>query len=127
MNLQPILVESLSQATAQVFSTMLGVEVVRGEVTAEDGKQEANDGVVSFIGLAGEWAGSSEEHTADIRRGAALRFFRPCWASKSCAARLRPRMASRKPTTASCRSSAWPANGRGVRKSTPLISAGERP
>src|ERR1039458_5547603 len=58
MNLQPMLVESLSQATAQVFSTMLGVEIARGEVTAEDGTQEANDGVVSFIGVAGEWAGT---------------------------------------------------------------------
>ena len=58
MNLQPILVESLSQATAQVFSTMLGVEIVRGDVGAEDGTQEANDGVVSFIGLAGDWAGT---------------------------------------------------------------------
>jgi chemotaxis protein CheX len=58
MNLQPILVESLSQATFQVFSTMLGVEIVRGEVTIEDGRQEGNDGVVSFIGLAGEWAGT---------------------------------------------------------------------
>jgi chemotaxis protein CheX len=58
MNLQPILVESLSHATAQVFSTMLGVEIVRGEITAEDRTQEANDGVVSFIGLAGDWAGT---------------------------------------------------------------------
>jgi chemotaxis protein CheX len=58
MNLQPLLVEALSQATAQVFSTMLGVEIVRGEVTTETGKQEGNDGVVSFIGLAGEWAGT---------------------------------------------------------------------
>jgi chemotaxis protein CheX len=37
---------------------MLGVEIVRGEVTAEDGSQEANDGVVSFIGLAGDWTGA---------------------------------------------------------------------
>jgi chemotaxis protein CheX len=58
MNLQAMLIESLSQATAQVFSTMLGVEIARGEVAAEDGTQEANDGVVSFIGLAGEWAGT---------------------------------------------------------------------
>ena len=58
MNLQPMLVESLSQATAQVFSTMLGVEIARGEVTAEDGTLEASEGVVSFIGLAGEWAGT---------------------------------------------------------------------
>ena len=36
MNLQPILVESVSQATAQVFSTMLGVDIARGEVTAEE-------------------------------------------------------------------------------------------
>jgi chemotaxis protein CheX len=58
MNLPQILVDSLSQATSQVFSTMLGVEIVRGEVTTEDGKQDANDGVVSFIGLAGEWVGT---------------------------------------------------------------------
>src|ERR1017187_1125519 len=58
MNLQPMLVEALSQATAQVFSTMLGVEIARGEGTAEDGTLEASEGVVSFIGLAGEWAGT---------------------------------------------------------------------
>src|ERR1017187_2128316 len=58
MNLQPMLVESLSQATAQVFSTMLGVEIARREVTAEDGTLEASEGFVSFIGLAGEWAGT---------------------------------------------------------------------
>ena len=37
---------------------MLGVEVARGEITTEDGSQDANDGVVSFIGLAGAWAGT---------------------------------------------------------------------
>jgi len=58
MNLKPILQEAIHRATQQVFSTMLGVEVRCGEVTVENGTQEASDGVVSFIGLGGEWAGA---------------------------------------------------------------------
>ena len=58
MNLQPIIVNSLSQSTTQVFSTMLGVDIRCGETSFETGMPETNDGVVSFIGLAGAWAGT---------------------------------------------------------------------
>jgi len=58
MNLEPIIVNSVTQAATQVFSTMLGVEIRVGEVTTENGTPDANDGVVSFIGLAGAWAGT---------------------------------------------------------------------
>ena len=50
--------DSVSQAAANVFSTMLGVEIQRGAVSVESGTPEPNDGVVSFIGLAGSWAGT---------------------------------------------------------------------
>jgi len=37
---------------------MLGSQVVPGEVTVEHQAPTANDGVISFIGLAGSWAGT---------------------------------------------------------------------
>ena len=58
MNLQDIIVESIRQAAAHVFSTMLGVELGEGAVSIEKATPEPNDGVVSFIGLAGAWAGT---------------------------------------------------------------------
>jgi chemotaxis protein CheX len=58
MNLKEDLVQSLSRAVENVFSTMLGVSIVPGEVTVEHEAPDAHDGVLSFIGLAGSWAGS---------------------------------------------------------------------
>lgn len=58
MNLHDLIVNSISQSTANVFSTMLGVEIPPGEVSTENGTPEMNDGVVSIIGLAGTWAGT---------------------------------------------------------------------
>jgi chemotaxis protein CheX len=58
MNLHPTIVKSLIESTVQVFSTMLGVDIVCGEATIETGMPESNEGVVSFIGLAGSWAGT---------------------------------------------------------------------
>ena len=58
MNLKDDLVQSLSRAVEDVFSTMLGVSVVPGAVTFENGAPDAHDGVVSFIGVAGSWAGT---------------------------------------------------------------------
>jgi chemotaxis protein CheX len=58
MKLHPIIVNSISQSTAQVFATMLGVEIRCGESSIENSMPSANDGVVSFIGLAGAWAGT---------------------------------------------------------------------
>jgi len=58
MDLNSIIVKSVSQSTLEVFSTMLGVEIQCGEVATENGTPEAHEGVVSFIGLAGSWAGT---------------------------------------------------------------------
>ena len=58
MNLEPLIIRALRQATVNVFSTMLGTQLDEGEASLENGTPEANDGVVSFIGLAGSWAGT---------------------------------------------------------------------
>jgi chemotaxis protein CheX len=58
MDLNSIIVKSVSESTLEVFSTMLGVEIQCGEVATENGMPEAYEGVVSFIGLAGSWAGT---------------------------------------------------------------------
>jgi chemotaxis protein CheX len=58
MNLHDLLVDLIRQSVANVFSTMLGVELPPGEACFERGTPEANDGVVSLIGLAGAWAGT---------------------------------------------------------------------
>jgi chemotaxis protein CheX len=58
MNLQENLVESISRAVEAVFTTMLGASVVPGEVKVAKGAPEAQDGVLSFIGVAGSWAGT---------------------------------------------------------------------
>lgn len=58
MSLQDIIVESIRQSAAQVFSTMLGSELGSAEFSLEKGTPESNDGVVSFIGVAGSWAGT---------------------------------------------------------------------
>ena len=58
MNLHGFIVNSIRQSTLQVFSTMLGVDIEPLGFTLEDGTPNANDGVVSLIGLAGAWAGT---------------------------------------------------------------------
>ena len=58
MNLHNLIVESISQSAGNVFSTMLGSDLASGEVTIETTAAEPNDGVVSFIGIAGTWAGT---------------------------------------------------------------------
>src|SRR5579872_6202365 len=58
MNMQEMLPQALSQAASQVFSTMLGVELEQLDTLIERGLPEATDGLVSFIGLAGTWAGT---------------------------------------------------------------------
>jgi chemotaxis protein CheX len=58
MNLHEIVVDRIRHATADVFSTMLSLEVPAGEATLEAGTPEPNDGVVSLIGVAGAWAGT---------------------------------------------------------------------
>jgi len=58
MNLKELIIAGVRSATMEVFSTMLGVELEPCEVAVEAGEPEANDGVVSLIGLAGPWMGT---------------------------------------------------------------------
>ena len=58
MNLEQLIIAGIRRATAEVFSTMLGVELEPAEVAIQAGEPEANDGVVSLIGLAGPWVGT---------------------------------------------------------------------
>lgn len=58
MNLQDLIVECIRHASTNVFATMLGVEIRQGDVSVENGSPDANDGVVSLIGLAGPWTGA---------------------------------------------------------------------
>jgi chemotaxis protein CheX len=58
MKLNEIIAKSVSESTTQVFSTMLGIDIAGGEAAVEAGMPEANEGVISFIGLAGSWAGT---------------------------------------------------------------------
>ena len=58
MNLHSTIVESLIRSAGDVFSTMLGGELSGAEVTVDATASEPNDGVVSFIGIAGSWAGT---------------------------------------------------------------------
>jgi chemotaxis protein CheX len=66
MNLHNSIIESLIRSANDVFSTMLGSELSNGEVSVEGTAEgpasgrdsEATDGVVSFIGIAGSWAGT---------------------------------------------------------------------
>jgi chemotaxis protein CheX len=57
MNVQELIVERICHAAAEVFSTMLGVELPPGVGSVETAP-EVNDGVVSLIGLAGAWVGT---------------------------------------------------------------------
>jgi chemotaxis protein CheX len=45
-------------ATADVFTTMLGMEIEAGEPRFEQQAPAVTEGVFAFIGMAGEWAGS---------------------------------------------------------------------
>lgn len=56
--LENLIVDSITRSTRQVFSTMLDAQVQLAMVAIETRMPEANDGVVSFIGLAGSWAGA---------------------------------------------------------------------
>jgi chemotaxis protein CheX len=58
MNVNSIIAESIRQSTMQVFSTMLDVEIGRGEAADENQMPQIDEGVVSFIGMAGSWVGT---------------------------------------------------------------------
>lgn len=58
MNLHEMLVESITTACREVFSTMMGVEIGRSQASLEMVAPDTNDGVVSIVGLAGSWTGT---------------------------------------------------------------------
>jgi chemotaxis protein CheX len=58
MNLHQIIVHSINDTATNVFATMLGGELGPGSDSIMSGPPESNDGVVSFIGIAGSWAGT---------------------------------------------------------------------
>jgi chemotaxis protein CheX len=58
MRLHDTLVQCINHACTQVFSTMMGVTLAPGEASVEHTNPDANDGVVSLIGLAGTWTGT---------------------------------------------------------------------
>ena len=58
MNVKDLIINCIQQSTLQVFSTMLGEELLLASVSTEGDTQDVRDGVVSFVGLAGSWAGT---------------------------------------------------------------------
>jgi chemotaxis protein CheX len=58
MNLHERISGSIVHATLRAFSTMLGSELGAYHAATERGMPQANDGIASFIGLAGSWAGT---------------------------------------------------------------------
>lgn len=48
----------IRSAAAEVFSTMLGIELEAGSEREEQSGPNVADGVLGFIGLAGPWAGA---------------------------------------------------------------------
>ncbi|MGP8247561.1 MAG: chemotaxis protein CheX [Bryobacteraceae bacterium] len=58
MNVKDLIINCIQQSTLQVFSTMLGEELLPAGVTTERDTPDVRDGVVSFVGLAGSWAGT---------------------------------------------------------------------
>jgi chemotaxis protein CheX len=52
------IIKIMVDAASNVFSTMLGSELGPGEASIEHGMPDVSDGIVSFIGLAGAWAGT---------------------------------------------------------------------
>jgi len=55
---QDELVQAIRSATDEVFTTMLNLTVVAGDVFEEKEEAVPSSGVVSLIGLAGSWVGS---------------------------------------------------------------------
>jgi len=50
--------EAIRSASADVFSTMLGMELVAGEMEVGEAAGRNRTGVVALLGFAGDWAGS---------------------------------------------------------------------
>lgn len=52
------IVTHVRSAAADVFTTMLGVELTAGDVRTELAAPAISDGVMAFVGLAGPWSGA---------------------------------------------------------------------
>ena len=52
------LIQAVHTSTAEVFSTMLGLEVEPAAVHMDHASPSIDDGIMSFVGLAGPWVGS---------------------------------------------------------------------
>lgn len=52
------IIESVRAATADVFKTMLNLDVVEADAGVDPSATNMTDGVVSVIGLAGDWVGT---------------------------------------------------------------------
>ena len=58
MDIATLISTSIHRAVAEVFATMLSVELAPGEPIAELSEPHWTEEVVSFIGLAGAWVGT---------------------------------------------------------------------
>lgn len=58
MNLNLFIEESIRESTRHVFATMLGAQLHGGHTAGSPEAKAATDGVVSFIGISGKWAGT---------------------------------------------------------------------
>jgi chemotaxis protein CheX len=52
------IVNAIHAATAEVFSTMLGMEVQPADSHMDRACPAVNDGIMSFVGIAGPWMGN---------------------------------------------------------------------
>jgi chemotaxis protein CheX len=52
------IIDAVQAATAEVFSTMLGIEVRAAAARTDDTCPRVDDGVMAFVGIAGAWMGS---------------------------------------------------------------------
>ena len=52
------IIQAVHAATAEVFSTMLGVEVEPSPVHADSSNPAIVEGVMAFVGIGGTWVGS---------------------------------------------------------------------
>lgn len=57
-SLENLIVECIARSVEQVFTTMLDARTTAGPATLHSSAPEPSDGVVSFIGLAGQWTGA---------------------------------------------------------------------
>ena len=59
MNVRNLMVNAIRHSAVEIFATMLSVDIKPEEMLlVEPETPDANDGVVSFIGLAGTWTGT---------------------------------------------------------------------